>query len=127
MNQLVSHMVGDYIVQNHWEANAKVKNWLPAISHAAKYTAAFLPLTRSPVRLAVIGGTHLVLDRYRLAKQVAWAKNQIGVPKSARYPWSEGKENNGFPADVPPWMSIWLMILVDNSIHMTINYLALRK
>ena len=127
MKQLVAHMMGDYILQNHWEATRKTNNWLPAISHAAKYTAAFVPLTRSPVRLGIIGGTHLILDRYRLAKQVGWVKNQIGVPADARYPWSEGKENNGYPADVPPWMSVWLMIITDNSIHMLINHLALKE
>lgn len=125
MKQVLAHMLGDYVFQNHWEATTKTTANLPAATHAIKYTACFLPLTRSVKALAVIGGTHYVLDRYRLAKQVSWAKNQIGVPASSRYSWAEGKANAGYPDNTPPWLSTWLMIITDNTIHMVINSLAL--
>lgn len=120
-------MVGDYVLQNHWEATTKTAAALPAATHAIKYTVGFLPITRNWKALAIIGGTHYVLDRYRLAKQVSWAKNQIGVPEAHRYSWEEGKANAGYPKDTPPWLSTWLMIVTDNTIHMTINHLAIRR
>lgn len=127
MKQILAHLVGDYVLQNHWEATEKTNNWLPAITHATKYTAAFVPLTRSVKALAVIGGTHLVLDRFRLAKNIAWFKNQVGVPERHRYSWEEGQANAGYPEGTPPWLSTWLMIITDNTIHMTINEWALLK
>lgn len=127
MKTLLAHLVGDYVLQNHWEATRKVEENLPALSHATKYTAAFLPVTRNWKALAVIGGTHFVLDRFRLAKQVAWFKNQVAVPADSRYTWAEGKANAGYPEGVPPWLSTWLMIITDNTIHMLINEWAVRK
>jgi hypothetical protein len=127
VNQFLAHLFGDYVLQNHWEATQKTTSTLPALSHAAKYTAAFLPVTRNPKALAVIGGTHFVLDRFRLAKQVSWVKNQVGVPKDFQYSWAEGKDNGGYPADTPNWLSTWLMIITDNTIHLTINEWALRR
>jgi hypothetical protein len=126
MKQLLAHLFGDYVLQTHWEATQKTEKSLPALSHAIKYTAGFVPLTKDWRALAVIGGTHYVLDRYRLAKQVSWAKNQL-APAESRYSWEEGKANAGYPESVPPWLSTWLMIISDNTIHMTINYLALEK
>jgi len=126
MKQLLAHLAGDYVLQNHWEATQKTEKALPALSHAVKYTAAFVPVTRNKKALAVIGVTHYVLDRYRLAKQVSWAKNQVAVPAEFRYTWEEGQKNAGYRSDVPPWLSTWLMIITDNAIHMGINYLAIR-
>lgn len=125
MKQALAHLWGDYVLQNHWEATQKVNHNLPAATHAIKYTACFLPLTRNWKALAVIGSTHYVLDRYRLAKHVSWLKNGIGVPAEYRYSWGQAKRNSGYPADTPPWLSTWLMIITDNTIHMTINAAAL--
>lgn len=124
--QLLAHVVGDYILQTDYEAQEKTKRWLPAAMHATKYTAAFLPLTRNKKALVTIGATHLILDRYRLAKQLCWAKNQL-APKAYRYPWSEGKLNGGYSQNTPPYMSTWLMIIADNAVHMMINHYALEK
>lgn len=127
MKQALAHLWGDYVLQNHWEATKKTERALPATTHAIKYTACFLPLTRNWRALAVIGSTHYILDRYRLAKQVSWAKNQVVTPPAYRYSWEEGKDNAGYPAATPPWLSTWLMIITDNTIHMTINAAALAK
>ena len=127
MKELLAHLAGDYVFQNHWEATKKTESNLPALSHAVKYTAGFIPLTRNVKALAIIGGTHYVLDRYRLAKQLSWAKNNLAVPRDMRYTWKEAKANAGYPKEVPEWLSTWLMIITDNTVHMTINHLALRR
>ena len=124
---LLAHLAGDYLLQTNHQANAKIAAWGPALQHAATYTAAHLPLTRDWRALAVIGGTHAVIDRYRLAKYVTWAKNQIG-PRDSRTTLAELRESGtGYPAATPPWMAVWLMIVADNTIHLLINAAALRR
>jgi hypothetical protein len=118
----LAHMAGDYVVQSDWMAQEKVKRWPPALAHAASYAACHLILTRDPVALCIIGGTHAVIDRYRLARHVVWAKNQL-APRSWRYPWSQGKAT-GYHEDRPPWMAVWLMIAADNTLHLAINAAA---
>lgn len=123
MKRLLAHLVGDYLLQTHYEAVEKVNHWLPATTHAAKYTAAFLPLTRNPKALAVIGGTHLILDHYRLAKHVNFTRNLL-APKSYR---SVDLANAGSPEACPPGLATALMIISDNTIHMLINEWALNR
>ena len=126
---LLAHGWGDYIIQTDWMANAKTEHWLPAIAHAMSYTLPFVALVLTmPARpwpgvaaLAVIGGTHAVIDRYRLARHLIWARNWLG---GTRLPWSECSET-GFPPDQPEWLTKWLMIIVDNLIHITINSLVI--
>lgn len=123
MKRLLAHLVGDYLLQSHYEASEKVNHWLPATTHAAKYTAAFLPLTRNPKALATIGVTHLILDRYRLAKHVNWARNQA-APQEYR---AKDLTNAGSPDSVPSGLATALMFITDNTIHMLINEWALDR
>lgn len=116
---LLAHLFGDYIAQSHWMATEKTKRWWPAIAHAATYTACYLPVTRSIPALLVIGGTHTVIDRYRLARHLIWAKNQLGP---ARY--RNGHTATGYAEDVPPWLAVWLLIACDNTLHLAINTAA---
>lgn len=112
----VAHLVGDYIVQSHWMAVEKVRSWWPAALHALSYGLPFLALTRNPLALGVIVGTHAVIDRYRLARYVVWAKNQA-APKAFRPPLTA----TGYAEDVPPFLAVWLLIIADNTIHLAIN------
>lgn len=166
---IVAHLVGDYLLQSHYMATEKVKRWWPALVHGFFYTLPFLFITLNPWALLIIGGTHAIIDRYRLAKHVSWLKNQIapknkvytyiwdGVSKQydSRYDsadyvasrpihpnmsvapptakvikspallWEEAKQNAGYPKDTPPWLSTWLMIFTDNTIHILINIAAI--
>ncbi len=151
MPELLAHLVGDYILQNHWMANEKTRAWLPALVHAAIYTAVFALLTQDWRALAVIGGTHLLIDRFRLARYwvefwgvgvegrvIAWImerRNHVRVEVRAgpeagakvdRY-WLHHGDFHRVPvtADAPPFLGVWLLILVDNTAHLTINHLAL--
>jgi hypothetical protein len=123
MKSLLAHLVGDYILQTHYEAVEKVNAWTPAVTHAAKYAAAFLPLTRDPRALLVIGGTHAVLDHYRLAKHVNFARNQF-APKGYR---AVDLTNAGSPKEVPAGLATALLFITDNTIHMLINEWALER
>lgn len=121
---ILAHLAGDYLLQTDWMAQEKVRRWWPAIVHGVVYTLPYALITQSPWALLVIGGTHIVIDRFRLAKHITWAKNQI-APKTYRYSWVEAKANAGFSKDTPVWLATWLMIIVDNGIHLAINALAI--
>lgn len=117
---LLCHLVGDYLFQSHWMATEKVRRWWPAVAHGLTYALPFLLLTRAPAALAVIAGTHMVIDRHRLARYVVWAKNQA-APASHRPPLTA----TGYSDDTPPWLAVWLLIAADNTMHVLINAAAL--
>jgi len=119
-DQLVAHAIGDYVLQSDWMASEKTKRSLAAAVHAVTYALPFLLLDASVAAMAVIVITHFVIDRWRLARYVVWAKNWLGPNK----PWSECS-GTGYPADRPPWMAVWLLIIADNVMHVLINALAL--
>lgn len=121
-DQLVVHAIGDYCLQSSWMANEKTKSHLPALAHVLVYGAGFLFLRPSALALAVIVGTHFVIDRWRLARFVVWAKNYLGPGNP---PWRECKAT-GYPQTVPPWLATWLLIIADNVMHVLINGAALR-
>ena len=77
---LLAHLVGDYLLQSHWMATEKTKHWWPALAHGITYTLPYLFITQSPLALLVIAGTHIVIDRYRLAKHLVWP---LRNPKSS--------------------------------------------
>lgn len=105
-------------------ADEKTSRWLPALIHGFTYTLPFLFATHSIAALLVIALTHAVIDRYRLAKYVIWFKNQL-VPYNARYSWENADQSTGFPQRLPAWMSVWLLIITDNVIHVVLNTLAI--
>lgn len=149
-DQLVAHAVGDYVIQSDWMATEKVKRSFAAAVHVATYAIPFLLLRPSPAALAVIIVTHFAIDRWRLARYVIWASNFLapirwtdahagpdgleldgrplargaGVFRSVNPPWSECSAT-GFPADRPVWLATWLLIIVDNLMHIIINAAAL--
>jgi hypothetical protein len=73
---LVLHAVGDYWLQSDWMAQEKTKGSWPAIAHALTYTLPFVLLFGLQWQpLLLIGGTHFIIDRWRLARYICWAKN----------------------------------------------------
>lgn len=139
MEQLLLHLFGDYILQTDWMANEKTKKMWVAYIHAFFYSLPFLFfLEPSFAAIMVIFWSHAMIDRYRLARYVAFAKNWITGWEyvKAQQHFDDGHWHNkfdkstlntgGYPNDMPPWMWVWLLIITDNSLHLAINYLALR-
>lgn len=116
---ILAHLVGDYLIQSDWMASEKTKKWWPAIAHGLTYTIPYLFVTQSPLALAVIAVTHILIDHWRLARHVIWFKN-LAAPKAYRIPWSKAK-GTGYDENKPAWMTVWLMIVADNSLHLLIN------
>lgn len=117
-DQLVAHLVGDYILQSHWMATTKRKKTIAAIIHGVTYTLPFMLITLNMWALAVICVSHVIIDRFGLARYVVWLKN---------IPWDRWVdcEATGYYKDVPPWMSVWLLIIADNTLHILINGFAI--
>lgn len=107
---LLAHLFGDYLLQDHWMASKKLKHWWPAIVHASIYTGCYVFLTRNVFALLMIGGTHLIIDRYRLINA-----------------WIRFKERRSvYFAANPPYVIFWLMVIQDNTVHVFLNWVALR-
>ncbi len=124
-DQLVAHAIGDYVLQSDWMANSKTKAWTPAIVHVLAYGLPWLLITTSPAALAAIVGTHLIIDHYRLARHVSWVKNFLAPRSAWPKPWKECQAT-GYDPDKPAWMSVWLMIIVDQVMHVLCNALAIK-
>lgn len=143
MAQLLCHLWGDYVLQSDWMAQNKRNEFLPAWIHAEVYSFCFLPLAwNHGVAFTVILVTHFLIDRYGLARYLVWAKNWLGpkqywlmwrgpeVPdmwqgNQPTPPWRDCKAT-GYPPGRPAWLVVWLTIIADNTLHLTINYLALK-
>lgn len=70
----------------------------------------------------VILWTHFLIDRYRLARFVVYAKNKVTTPSLK---WADAN-GTGYHKDDPAWLSVWLLIAADNTLHLSINFAALR-
>lgn len=151
MSELILHLFGDYVTQSDWMAAEKTKRSIAAASHALVYSLPFLLLRPSLVAFVVILGTHFLIDRYRLARYVVYAKNFLAprveteIEYTTAFVAPGGKElydekihirrwwyewadcsATGYHKDRPVWLAVWLMIAADNTLHLAINHLALR-
>jgi hypothetical protein len=91
---LVSHLVGDFLLQTDGMAYGKANDWSWMVRHIASYmlpvtavVAVYSWVSRKPVWIAVaalvfVAGTHLLLDRRKPVE--AWM-GLIGVPRD--HPW----------------------------------------
>lgn len=154
--QLLAHAVGDYLLQSDWMAREKTSRLPVALVHALTYSLPFLALRPSLAAWAVIVVTHALIDRYRLARYVVWAKEWLSpagflhlAARIGRAPtvttdeagawdtapgWLDAPGRpaplsecpTGYAPDKPPWMAVWLLIIADNTLHVAINGAALR-
>ena len=122
MEQLLLHLIGDYVTQTDWMARTKTSTTVAALCHAVVYSLPFLLLSPSVAAILVIAVSHFLIDRFRLARHVAFAKNKL---TDWRLKWPHCRAT-GYPPDMPAAQAFWLMILVDNTMHLSINYAALR-
>ena len=122
MEQLLLHLIGDYVTQTDWMARTKTSTTFAALCHAVVYSLPFLLLSPTFMAIALIALSHFLIDRFRLARYVAFGKNKL---TDWHLQWTNCRAT-GFPSDVPAAQAFWLMILIDNTMHLSINYGALR-
>lgn len=144
---LLCHLIGDYVLQSHVMATRKTSSWWWALIHAAFYSIPFavlLALTAPPVNgfraLVIILWTHAIIDHYRIA--AGWCRLYgVGHPgvwfamvhaewnrqmwnwRLAVGPKPAPPEEPVFVAP-PPFLGVWLTIIVDNTMHLAINAAA---
>lgn len=149
-DQILAHLLGDYIFQSHWMATEKTKRAWPAVCHVITYSIGFWYLAPSLKAMAFILASHYFIDRYRLARYVIWLKNHVSPSSEIELvqapstgdasgpggnvnqyrlvqywlPWEECK-GTGYPKETPAWMSVWLLIIADNALHLLCNGFAL--
>ena len=123
MLQLILHLIGDYLLQSGWMANNKAKCHMAAFVHALVYSLPFLLLQPSFAAWSVIFGTHFIIDRYSLAKHVAKIKNYLAPCE--HWPKNNDLSHFGYCKTTPDFLAVWLLIITDNTLHLTINYLSL--
>ena len=118
----VVHRIGDYLLQNTHLAMGKRHKSHLAIIHGLIYTACFvlvplvgslvphIMLTPLPIwKLAIMGGTHIVIDRFTLAQM--WTRllnNQLFEPDTTKLKCPD-----------------WVNIEVDQSMHLMINAMTI--
>lgn len=150
--QLLAHAVGDYVLQNHWMATRKTSSIAVAVVHALMYTLPFLVLFGGSWALVPICLTHAVIDRYRLARYWCewWGVGSVGTlwsrfdgdlgrfkraARRCRTEWELRAVCEGPLATAahqepveppPPFLAVWLLIIVDNVMHVAINAASLR-
>ena len=119
MEQLLAHLVGDYILQSHTMAINKTKSPSWAIYHGIMYSIPFIFLA-SPIAIFVITFTHIVIDKMALAKKVTSYKNYLFGG------FNPQTLNEVYPEGTPEYISFWLVILCDNTLHLLINYFSIK-
>lgn len=125
MLQLIIHGIGDYYLQNDWQAlNKKKKGWLgfiACLTHCVLYSLPFL-FIGSWKAVFVIFITHFIIDRTEIIAYALAVKNNVRKGYSKLYDIS----NFGFGLDRPFAIAIWLYIICDNLAHIICNYIALK-
>lgn len=121
--QLLAHLLGDFVLQNGWMANNKEKSSKAALVHVLIYTFVFYWIFNGALSvgaLAVIGGSHFLIDRFALAKKFVYLREcYCGDYYDFR------NSQSGFSPDTPPWLAKTLCIIIDNTAHLCINYWAI--
>lgn len=100
----------------------KTKSWIWALFHALVYSLPFLLVIKHWEAWAVIFGTHAVIDRYRIAQYVCRFKNLFWFGPG----FPESETETGFAKATPEYVRFWLVVIIDNTLHLIINHLALR-
>lgn len=119
----ILHLVGDYLTQTDWMATHKTKRFTAALVHAVVYAIPFYFVFDLDVDAwFVIMLSHAIIDRYRLARYVIFIKNWVNDTSLV---WKECNKT-GYPNNMPAYISVWLMIIADNTMHLLVNYAAIK-
>ena len=122
MNELICHLLGDYLLQSQWMAENKTSKNLAAFAHALCYSIPFLILTNFK-GLFLIAISHYLIDRYRLAKYMVFFKNHLAPSKY--WPQWQDCSITGYSNKLPDYVSFWLLIITDNTMHLLCNHISI--
>ena len=113
MDQLICHLVGDYVLQTDWMAKKKTSSVAAAVVHSFFYALPFILITGWSWALFGIFATHINIDHYRLAGFVIRLK---------QWSWKNDTPSSATPPDI----NLMLLIVIDNTMHLTINFFSIK-
>jgi len=118
---LLAHLFGDYIIQSHKMATRKSISSFWCAIHVLLYGIpfAFIP-DITLLAWIIIVGTHFIIDRFSIAKYLIYFKNRLWEYQNL----DECMSNFGYNKETPVWLSFFLYVVLDNTLHITINYYA---
>lgn len=120
MIQLLLHLFGDYFLQNDWMAINKSKysivGWQACFIHCLLYAIPFGLYYHSHWIFYLVFITHFTIDKFTLAQY--WSK-------LVNWNWDDTSVY-GFSPDRPTFITVWLHIIRDNSIHIAGNYFIIQ-
>ena len=129
VTELILHLIGDYVLQTEQMALRKVQSWFWAVAHALTYSLPFLVYlhilngdwSRGWLAWSMIAGTHAVIDRLAIASTICRLKNRFWFGPGS----PERDPVTGYGVDTPPYIRFWLVVIVDNTLHLIINHVSL--
>ena len=126
MIQLLLHLFGDYFLQNDWLATNKGTfsrlGWFTCTLHCLLYSIPFGIYYHSLHIFLLILLSHFLVDKFSLARYIT---------KFINWNWERdyGVDNYshdlGFDETRPPYITVWIHIIRDNSIHIFGNWLII--
>lgn len=87
---ILAHLIGDFLLQNHWMAVNKEHHWLPLILHSGVYTIIIWIISYlsfaglSWTGTVLIFASHLFLDKRTFVNW--WSEHITGLQKN-NYSW----------------------------------------
>lgn len=89
MNFLWAHFIGDYILQNDWQALNKKKSSFHCAVHVFCYMIPFLLCGFAPWQLMLIAVQHYAIDRSQFVLWFMKWKGQESFATGVCFPWSQ--------------------------------------
>lgn len=135
MDYLIGHLIGDYLLQNDWQAMHKklnsLKGWTSCLIHCWLYTIAVCLCTGwcSPFLIGLVFLSHFPIDKTYV---VAWFMKKVGIFKRI----INNKDTEIDPVCTGNLLAfqqeinksnmnhkVWAYLLVDNTAHLTLLWL----
>lgn len=123
MTQILLHLLGDFFLQNDWMATNKAtysrEGWIACIIHCLLYAIPFGICYGNAYIFLLVLITHFLVDKFTLARFVTkfinwrWERDWGGTNYS---------HDLGFDHERPPYITVWIHIIRDNTIHIAGNY-----
>ena len=126
---ILGHLVGDYVLQNHWMALNKKEEWLPCIVHCLVYTGAVCLFTAPELfawkwhifvpAIVLIFLSHFVLDRTNIIDKYL---DLIGGRSWGRSEDIDNRQYSNFMTSVVASYTSIVQTGVDNTVHLILMY-----
>src|SRR5262245_53726362 len=88
MHWILAHLIGDFLLQNDWQALDKKKSYLACTMHVLIYMLPFLFCGLAPWQLLAVAAQHWIQDRTELVVWVTKLRGAGSFLEPPLAPWS---------------------------------------